>query len=58
MPDFGYLTPTKDGKRNLPAGYFIDLATWQRINMLYTSKAMTDLGKSATKRGGANWSNG
>jgi hypothetical chaperone protein len=43
MPEFGYLTPTRDGKRNLPAGYFIDLATWQRINMLYTSKAMADL---------------
>ena len=43
MPQLGYLTPTKDGKRNLPAGYFIDLATWQRINMLYSSKAMTDL---------------
>ncbi|MCV3239592.1 Hsp70 family protein [Mesorhizobium sp. ZC-5] len=43
MPELGYLTPTKDGKRNLPAGYFIDLATWQRINMLYTNKAMTDL---------------
>ena len=43
MPELGYLTPTKDGKRNLPSGYFVDLATWQRINMLYTSKAMTDL---------------
>ncbi len=43
MPHLGYLTPTKDGKRNLPAGYFIDLATWQRINLLYTSKAMSDL---------------
>ena len=43
MPELGYLTPTKDGKRNLPAGYFIDLATWQRINMLYTNKAMADL---------------
>ena len=43
MPELGYLTPTKDGKRNLPAGYFIDLATWQRINLLYTSKAMSDL---------------
>jgi hypothetical chaperone protein len=43
MPEFGYLTPTRDGKRNLPAGYFIDLATWQRINMLYTAKAMADL---------------
>jgi hypothetical chaperone protein len=43
MPELGYLTPTKDGKRNLPARYFIDLATWQRINLVYTAKAMTDL---------------
>ncbi|WP_296747259.1 Hsp70 family protein [Mesorhizobium sp.] len=43
MPELGYLTPTKDHKRNLPAGYFIDLATWQRINLVYTAKAMTDL---------------
>ena len=43
MPELGYLTPTKDGKRNLPAGYFVDLATWQRINMLYTAKAKSDL---------------
>ncbi|WP_095198339.1 Hsp70 family protein [Mesorhizobium carmichaelinearum] len=43
MPQLGYLTPTKDGKRNLPASYFIDLATWQRINMAYTAKAMTHL---------------
>jgi len=43
MPELGYLTPTKDGKRNLPASYFIDLATWQRINLVYTAKAMTDL---------------
>lgn len=43
MPELGYLTSTKDGKRNLPAGYFIDLATWQRINLLYTPKAKLDL---------------
>jgi hypothetical chaperone protein len=43
MPKLGYLTQTKDGKRNLPASYFIDLATWQRINLVYTAKAMTDL---------------
>jgi hypothetical chaperone protein len=43
MPELGYLTPTRDGKRNLPAGYFVDLATWQRINLLYTPKARTDL---------------
>ncbi|MER8809435.1 Hsp70 family protein [Mesorhizobium australicum] len=43
MPQLGYLSPTKDGKRNLPASYFIDLATWQRINLVYTAKAMTHL---------------
>ncbi|RUX34840.1 Hsp70 family protein [Mesorhizobium sp. M2A.F.Ca.ET.042.01.1.1] len=43
MPELGYLTRTKDHKRNLPAAYFIDLATWQRINLVYTAKAMTDL---------------
>ncbi|TPI60922.1 Hsp70 family protein [Mesorhizobium sp. B3-1-3] len=43
MPKLGYLTRTKDHKRNLPAAYFIDLATWQRINLVYTAKAMNDL---------------
>lgn len=43
MPEFGLSTPTKDGKRNLPVAYFYDLATWQRIHFLYTSKAMSDL---------------
>ena len=43
MPHLGYGTPTKDHKRNLPAGYFVDLATWQRINLLYTAKAKHDL---------------
>ncbi|TPI36348.1 Hsp70 family protein [Mesorhizobium sp. B3-1-6] len=43
MPELGYLTRTKDHKRNLPAAYFIDLATWQRINLVYTTRAMNDL---------------
>jgi hypothetical chaperone protein len=43
MRELGYLTLTKDGKRNLPAGYFFDLATWQRINLLYTPKAMAEI---------------
>lgn len=43
MPELGYLTRTKDQKRNLPAAYFIDLATWQRINLVYTARAMSDL---------------
>ncbi|MDP3896899.1 MAG: Hsp70 family protein, partial [Mesorhizobium sp.] len=43
MPQLGHGTPTKDGKRNLPVSYFFDLATWQRINSLYTNRAMVDL---------------
>jgi hypothetical chaperone protein len=43
MPQLGYRSLTKDGKRNLPAGYYIDLATWQRIHLLYTNKAMSAL---------------
>lgn len=43
MPELGYLTPTKDRRRNLPVSYFFDLATWQRINLLYSNEAMTAL---------------
>ncbi len=43
MRELGYLTPTRDRKRNLPAGYYVDLSTWQRINLLYSPKAMGDL---------------
>ncbi|GAA0606282.1 Hsp70 family protein [Paenochrobactrum glaciei] len=43
MPELGYQTLTKDGKRNLPVSYFIDLATWHRINLLYSNKAKSDL---------------
>jgi hypothetical chaperone protein len=43
MPELGYGTPTRDGKRNLPVSYFVNLATWQRIHQLYTPKAMSDL---------------
>ncbi|WP_309082691.1 Hsp70 family protein [Chelativorans sp.] len=43
MPELGYGSPTKDGRRNLPVGYYNDLATWQRIHLLYTNKVMSDL---------------
>lgn len=43
MPELGYGSSTNDGKRNLPVGYYNDLATWQRIHLLYTNKAMSDL---------------
>lgn len=35
MPELGYQTPTIDGKRPLPSGPYVDLATWHRINQLY-----------------------
>jgi hypothetical chaperone protein len=35
MPELGYQTPTADGKRPLPSGPYVDLATWHRINQLY-----------------------
>ncbi len=43
MPHLGHGTQTRDGKRNLPVAYFNDLATWKRINQLYTPRAMIDL---------------
>jgi hypothetical chaperone protein len=43
MPELGYKTLTKDGRRDLPVGTYFDLATWQRINLLYTAKAMNTL---------------
>jgi hypothetical chaperone protein len=43
MPYLGYRTPTRDGKRDLPSGYYFDLATWQQINRLYNSKTISDL---------------
>ena len=43
MPHLGYLSPTGGGKGLMPRHYFLDLATWHRINMLYTGHTMTDL---------------
>jgi hypothetical chaperone protein len=43
MPQLGYRTPTRDGKRPLPSGPYYDLATWHRINRLYTPKTILDL---------------
>ena len=43
MPHLGFLAPTGGGKGLMPRHYFIDLATWHRINMLYTTRTMTDL---------------
>lgn len=43
MPELGHQTPTEDGKRLLPTAPYYDLATWHRINRLYTQKTVLDL---------------
>lgn len=43
MPHMGLGTLTSDGKRHLPVWYFNDMATWHRINQLYTAKTLRDI---------------
>ena len=43
MPHLGYKTTTQGGKGLMPNHYFLDLATWHKINMLYTQRCATDL---------------
>lgn len=43
MPSLGLGSGVKTGNRNLPIGPYFDLATWHRINRLYTRKTMVDL---------------
>lgn len=43
MPEMGLGSATKDGKRRLPVWYFNDMATWHKINLLYTAKTMRDI---------------
>lgn len=43
MRDLGYQTPTADGKRPLPSGPYVDLATWHRINLLYDPAVLREL---------------
>ena len=43
MPHLGYKATTKQGKGLMPNHYFLDLATWHRINMLYTQRCLADL---------------
>lgn len=43
MPEMGLGTLTRDGKRHLPVWYFNDMATWHRINQLYTAKTLRDI---------------
>lgn len=43
MPHFGLGTLTADRKRHMPVWYFNDMATWHKINQLYTPKTMRDV---------------
>lgn len=43
MPHMGLGSMTRDGKRRLPVWYFNDMATWHRINQLYTAKTLRDI---------------
>jgi len=43
MPSLGLDTLVKSGNRALPKGPYYDLATWHRINRLYTRATMTEL---------------
>jgi hypothetical chaperone protein len=43
MPSMGLGSMTADAKRRLPVWYFNDMATWHRINQLYTAKVLRDI---------------
>jgi hypothetical chaperone protein len=42
LPHLGYLASTKGGG-TMPRHYYLDLATWHRINALYTARTASDL---------------
>jgi hypothetical chaperone protein len=42
LPHLGYLSPTRGGG-TMPRHYYHDLATWHRINALYTARTASDL---------------
>ncbi len=43
MPHLGYLSPSRGGQGIMPRHYWLDLATWHRINTLYSQRTMADL---------------
>lgn len=43
MPHLGFNSPTGGGRGVMPRHYYLDLATWHRINMLYTQRTEIDL---------------
>ena len=43
MPHLGFKASTGGGKGLMPNHYYLDMATWHRINMLYTQRCASDL---------------
>ncbi|PZO81373.1 MAG: heat-shock protein [Mesorhizobium amorphae] len=43
QPLLGLGSETADGKRRMPVWLFNDLATWHRVNLLYTPKVLRDV---------------
>ena len=43
MPLLGYKATTRGGHGLMPNHYYLDLATWHRINAVYTQRTLTDL---------------
>jgi hypothetical chaperone protein len=43
MPHLGFKSTTGQGRGIMPRHYYLDLATWHRINMLYTQRTAADL---------------
>lgn len=43
MPSLGYKASTKSGAGLMPNHYFLDLATWHKINALYVPRVVSDI---------------
>lgn len=43
LPELGFGAATKGGQGTMPRHYYLDLATWHRINALYTLHVRNDL---------------
>ncbi|MDQ0512047.1 Hsp70 family protein [Ancylobacter amanitiformis] len=51
MPLLGYRSPMKRPGRDVPSGYFHELATWSSINRLYTSRTVRELNEVRREAG-------
>ncbi len=43
MPHLGFGAGIRNGQGAMPRHYYVDLATWHRINRLYSGRALSDL---------------